>query len=195
LGGRVTNPFFWLVGGFVISAETEQSALEIRTPATEDARQIWLLVRDSGVLDANSAYLYLLLCRDFEDTCLVAYRGELVVGFVTGYRLPKDPSVLFVWQVGVSPTAKRQGIASKLLVELVERCGDSISAIEATVSPSNVASRRLFESLARKLDVAIVDLPDQGFQEAEFPPGDHEAEPRLRIGPLGKSSLSSEVGS
>ena len=142
-------------------------------------------MRDSGVLDANSAYLYLLLCRDFSETCLVACRGELIVGFVSGYRLPRDPAVLFIWQVGVAPNAKRQGIASRLLRELAERCGEnSISAIEATVSPSNVASRRLFESLARTLAAPLIDLPDGGFGPADFPPGDHEAEPRIRIGPL-----------
>lgn len=134
------------------------------------------------MLDVNSAYLYLLQCRDFSDTCLVACRGEAIVGFVTGYRLPRDPGVLFIWQVGVAPEAKRQGVASRLLRELVERCGrDTVTAIEATVSPSNIASRRLFESLAQSLESSLADQPNEGFVETDFPPGDHEAEPRIRI--------------
>ncbi len=157
----------------------------MRAPATIDAARMWQLVGDSGVLDVNSAYLYLLLCRDFSDTCLVACEGESVVGFVTGYRLPRDPAVLFIWQVGVAPEAKQQGVASRLLCELLERCGrNTVAAIEATVATSNIASRRLFESVARMLDVPLVDQPDQGFSESVFPPGDHEAEPRIRIGPL-----------
>lgn len=167
--------------------ELENPKLEIRTPGTKDAAQIWQLVRDSGVLDTNSAYLYLLLCRDFSDTCLVACQGETVIGFVSGYRLPRDPTVIFIWQVGVDPRAKRRGIASRLLHELLDRCGgNSLLAIEATVSPSNVASRRLFESLARSLDVPLTDLSQSGFSESDFPPGDHEAEPRIRIGPLSR---------
>ncbi len=169
----------------VISKESETPELEIRTPETNDAAQICQLVRDSGVLDANSAYLYLLLCRDFSDTCLVACRAGDVVGFVSGYRMPRDPTVLFIWQVGISPEVKRQGVASRLLRELVMRCEEkSLLAIEATVSPSNIASRRLFESLARTLDVPLIDLPHDGFSTADFPPGDHEVEPRIRIGPL-----------
>lgn len=137
------------------------------------------------MLDANSSYLYLLFCRDFPETCVVACRDESVVGFATGYRPPRDPAVLFIWQVGVAPEAKREGIASRLLCELIERCGpDTISAIEATVAPSNTASRRLFESLARTLGLPLVDQPDKGFGASDFPPGDHEPEPRIRIGPL-----------
>lgn len=165
--------------------QSEQVALEIRSPETNDAREIWRLVKESGVLDANSAYLYLLLCRDFSDTCLVAQQGNEIVGFVTGYRLPKRPDVLFVWQVGVAATAQRQGIARRLLLQLVEQCGrPSLTAIEATVAPENRASRRLFQSLAETLNAPLLEVPDEGFQPEDFPPGNHEAEPCLRIGPL-----------
>ena len=155
--------------------------MEIRSPTTKDAAQIWQLVRETGVLDPNSAYLYLLLCRDFCDTCLVAVQEGRTVGFVTGYRLPRDPNVVFVWQVGVASNAKRQGVGLRLLRELMERNAQSLTAVEATVSPSNVASRRLFESLAREFGVALVDVPDGGFNADDFPPGNHEVEPRIRI--------------
>lgn len=180
----VRAPLFSIKRRSLISKEPEKLELEIRSPATKDAAQIWQLVRETGVLDPNSAYVYLLLCRDFRDTCLVAVQGGRTVGFVSGYRLPSDPAVLFVWQVGVASNAKRQGIGLRLLRELIERNARSLTAIEATVSPSNVASRRLFESLARMLGVSVVDVPNGGFNASDFPPGDHESEPRIRISPL-----------
>ncbi len=162
--------------------DSAKSACQIRSATTNDAPKIWRLVHDSGVLDPNSAYLYLLLCRDFADTCLVAYQDDSLAGFVTGYRLPTDTSVLFVWQVGVAQNAQRQGIASTLLNELLQRCDPAtLSAIEATVAPSNSASRSLFESLARKFNVPLIDVPSEGFTKSDFPPGDHEDEPRIRI--------------
>jgi len=103
------------------------------------------------------------------------------VGFVTGYRLPCDSSVLFIWQIGVDSDLKRQGIGLRLLRELIERNAKSLTAIEATISPSNTASRRLFEALAREIGVPMVEAPDCGFNEEDFPAGDHEAEPRIRI--------------
>lgn len=163
--------------------EFQKIALILRAPTTADAREIWRLVSESGVLDQNSAYLYLLLCRDFADTCLVAEVDERVVGFVTAYRLPTDVRSLFVWQIGVCESVRRQGVARKLLEELVNRTS-SLRFIEATVAPSNLASRRLFESFARHRSVPLTDNVDAGFRECDFPPGDHEAEPLLRIGPL-----------
>ena len=180
----MNNFAFFKLKRTVITKESEKPELEIRSPTTKDAAKIWQLVRETGILDPNSAYLYLLLCRDFRDTCLVAVKEARIVGFVSGYRLPSDSRVLFVWQVGVASDAKRQGIGSQLLRELVERNAGTLTAIEATVSPSNVASRRLFESLAQSLGASVFDVPDGGFGEGDFPPGDHEPEPRIRISPL-----------
>lgn len=166
--------------------------LDLRSPTTNDASKIWQLVVESGVLDPNSAYLYLLLCRDFSDTCLVAVRDDSVVGFVTAYRLPRAPHVLFVWQIGVAPEARRQHVALRLLSELLKRCDlSTLTFIEATVASSNTASRKLFAALARSLDAPLDDLPHDGFSESQFPPGQHQAEPRIRIGPLRGTDLKS----
>ena len=166
----------------------------LRQPTIDDAAALWRLVVDSGVLDRNSAYLYLLLCRDFAETCLVAERAGKLIGFVSAYRLPNDPAVLFVWQVGVDVSARRQGLALNMLRSLVRRfaqhtdSGISIRFIEATVSPSNVPSRQLFESLARCVGAPLEDT--DGFIESLFPSGDHEAEPRIRIGPIKSAHLA-----
>ncbi len=169
----------------------------LRQPTIEDAANLWQLVGNSGTLDRNSAYLYLLLCRDFADTCLVAERAGRLIGFVSAYRLPNDPTVLFIWQVGVDASARRQGLASNMLRRLVRRftqqkaSGDSIRFVEATVSPSNHPSRQLFESLARGLDAPLEDT--DGFAESLFPSGDHEAEPRIRIGPINSAQLATDA--
>jgi len=170
---------------------TDAAPIELRQARVPDAASIWRLVRDSGVLDCNSSYLYLLLCRDFSDTCVVAERGEETVGFVTAYRLPRDPSVLFVWQIGVCSTARRQGLAKRMLRDLLDRqdVEQPPRFLEATVAASNIASRRLFQSLAADIGATLVE--EEGFLVSDFPaavsddPAEaHEAEPRLRIGPL-----------
>jgi len=165
--------------------EPDKREFTFRNPTVSDGAAIWQLVRDTGVLDENSAYAYLLLCQDFASTCLVAERGSGIEAFVTGYRPPSRPEVLFVWQVGVAQSARRQGLALRLLDELVSRVssgGPPIEFVEATVAASNTASRRLFEALAKRYGATLVEA--EGFVEADFPPGDHEAEPLIRIGPL-----------
>src|SRR5699024_2622490 len=72
-----------------------------RTPTVADGAGIWRIVQESGVLDLNSAYMYLLLSKDFADTCIVAERDNQLVGFATGYRPPKRPDSIFLWQIGI----------------------------------------------------------------------------------------------
>ncbi|MAT15641.1 MAG: diaminobutyrate acetyltransferase [Planctomyces sp.] len=158
--------------------------LILREPTPQDAAWIWRLVRETGVLDHNSSYLYLLLCRDFSKSCIVAVDGLRVVGFISGYRLPESPSTLFVWQVGVSQSARRRGIASRMLTALIANCQKhaELEFMEATVTADNQASRRLFKKYAEQHGLDLVE--ETGFTEADFGFGDHAAEPRLRIGPL-----------
>lgn len=156
----------------------------LREPIPQDAAWIWRLVRETGVLDLNSSYLYLLLCRDFSKSCIVAVDGLRVVGFITGYRLPESPRTLFVWQVGVSQSARRRGIASRMLTALIVNCHQhaEVEYLEATVAADNQASRRLFRKYAEQHGLDFME--ETGFTEADFGFGDHAAEPRLRIGPL-----------
>lgn len=158
-------------------------SLRFRPPLVEDGPRIWQLVIDAGTLDRNSTYTYLLLCRDFRETCIVAERPEGLRGCITGYRLPAQPDTLFVWQVAVAKQARGEGLASRLLDRLLlsEGCR-GVRFLETTVTPSNEASRRLFQSLARRLQADLVEC--EGFPARLFPGGDHEAEPRLRIGPF-----------
>lgn len=161
----------------------DATALDFRTASLRDAPEIWELVSDSGALEENSLYCYLLLCRDFSDTCVVACRGNEIVGFVLAYRPPKSPETVFVWQVGVAEAARGQGLAKRLLRSLVSVPGcDGVRYLEATVTPSNTASRRLFQSFAKALDVPC-DI-QQGFTADMFGIGDHEEEELFRIGPF-----------
>lgn len=154
-----------------------------RTPNVEDARAIRQIVEESGVLDLNSLYSYLLLCQHFAETCIVTEIHGKIVGFTTGYRPPTAPEVLFVWQIGVAEAMRGQGLASSMLKKLLERkscCG--ISFLEATVTPSNQPSRALFQSLARDLGAEYIEKPH--FGKALFGSEGHEQENLLRVGPF-----------
>lgn len=154
--------------------------MKIRKPKVSDGRRIWRLVRDSRVLDVNSAYCYLLQCRDYADTGAVAEDGDGIIGFVTGYRPPERPDVWFVWQIGVAARARGQGLAKRLLRDVLAR-HDDLSQIEATIESGNQASRALFGSLARELGAPLWET--DGFEADLFPDG-HEPEPRIHIGPI-----------
>ncbi|MDY7079590.1 MAG: diaminobutyrate acetyltransferase [Chloroflexota bacterium] len=158
-------------------------AINIRNPNVNDGARIWNLVHDSKPLDLNSPYLYLLLCQHYYETCLVAEKDAELLGFVAAYIPPKSPDVLFVWQVAVHSCARQQGLAKALLHTLIrqDRC-QNIKYIEVTIAPSNQASKNLFLSFARELNV---DCKQTAFFMKEFfPEGQkHEEEILFQIGP------------
>ena len=164
-------------------AETDLETITLRAPERRDGVELWRLVRRSGGLEENSCYAYLLLSTHFASTCIVAESAGSIVGFVAGYLAPSEPDVVFVWQIGVDPSVRRRGLGERLLQRLIScRGARSARFLEATVAPSNLPSRRLFDSFAAGLGVACRE--SRGFEREDFADASHEAEHLLRIGPL-----------
>lgn len=158
-------------------------AIRLRRPDPIDAKRVLALVEACPPLDVNSLYCYLLLCTHFSETCTVAELDGELAGFQTGYRTPEDPSVLFIWQIGVAHEARGHGIALRMLRDLVNRAPlASLSAIHQTVGATNTASRALFSSLARELGAPLRERPL--FGPAHFGDTGHESEYLIEIGPF-----------
>ncbi|MCX4094058.1 diaminobutyrate acetyltransferase [Nocardia sp. alder85J] len=160
-------------------SRTDAEPAVLRAPRTGDGAPLWRIAVESGVLDANSSYAYLLWCRDFRTTSVVAEIDAEVTGFVTGYRRPQAPHTLFVWQVAVDRGARGRGLAGAMLDHLVGTlAGQGVSTLETTVSPDNEASLAMFAALARRHDTELER--EQLFTPPDFPDG-HEAEDLYRI--------------
>ncbi|MBN1455324.1 MAG: diaminobutyrate acetyltransferase [Methanomicrobia archaeon] len=161
-----------------------------RAPRVSDGAKIHDLVRNSAPLDVNSRYCYLLLCRYFDQTCVVAEEDKEIIGFISGFRPPRSEDVFFVWQVAVDRRNRRRGLGKRLLQELLHRPESrGVQFLETTVTPSNEASRVLFQSIARDLDAPCEE--SVCFSPADFGLEAHEAEYLVRIGPF--SSDKKEV--
>jgi L-2,4-diaminobutyric acid acetyltransferase len=159
-----------------ITATGDTMCLDRPSPA--DAAAMWRLVAQTSALDINSAYCYLLWCRDFADTSIVARDGGRLVGFITGFRRPAAPEVLFVWQVAVERAHCRRGLGSRMLDRLVDREGAAVTALEATVTPDNAASAALFGSFAHRHG-AVVERRTL-FEPGHFP-DEHDTEELFHI--------------
>ena len=165
-------------------AVSEPGAFRLREPERNDGAALHSLVRACPPLDLNSAYAYFLLADHFSGTLVVAENEEGLAGAVTAYILPDRPDTLFVWQIAVAPGARRAGLGGKMLRELLRRPSCSrVKFIETTISPSNMASKRLFISLAQWLGCGV----ETGLflSGDDFPEVGHEEEFLYRIGPFG----------
>jgi L-2,4-diaminobutyric acid acetyltransferase len=141
------------------------------------------LIRKIDILDLNSPYNYLLLCKFFNDTCVVARENGKIVGFVSAFRQPDSLEVIFVWQIAVDESQRGKGLGSSLLHELLEleEC-KNVRFLETTISPSNKASQALFRKLADNVGTRVEVF--ECFPSNVFPEKEHEPENLYRIGPF-----------
>ncbi|MFJ5258845.1 diaminobutyrate acetyltransferase [Streptomyces sp. NPDC088387] len=162
-----------------------QADLLIDRPSVADGAALWRLAKESGNLDLNSSYAYLLWCRDFAATSAVARADDgTPVGFVTGYLRPDRPGTLLVWQVAVDAAYRGHGVAARLLDGLTARIGAELplTDVETTITPGNTASERLFASFAERHGARVER--EVLFGTGLFPDGPHDSEVLYRIGPL-----------
>lgn len=161
----------------------EKEAHLFRQPKKDDGSEVWRLIKDTGVLDLNSSYSYLMWCKFFNDTSIVAESNDGIVGFVSGFIVPATPDKLFIWQVAVSESERGKGLASLMLKKLLNRkaCID-IHYLETTITPSNIPSQKLFHRLAKDLSTEI--HVSECFNENDFPEKGHEDEHIHLIGPF-----------
>jgi diaminobutyrate acetyltransferase len=143
-----------------------------------DGAELHRAVREGGGLDVNSPYAYELAARTFTDTSVIAEGIHGVAGFVVGLAPPRDPGTLFVWQIGVAPAGRGRGLGRSMLRWLVDRVGPT--HLEATVTPSNTASRRLFAAVADDLGAPLAVTPWASATDVGGP----EAEELHRVGPI-----------
>lgn len=141
------------------------------------------LIAASPPLDVNSVYCNLLQCTDFAGTCVVAEAGDEIVGWLSAYRPPASPDKLFVWQIAVSAQARGQGLAGRMLDELIARPeARGATALTMTITAENRASWGLFEAFAQRRGARLTRMPR--FERNTHFAGAHETEWEATIAPL-----------
>jgi len=168
-------------------APSASPEVTVRAPGPRDGAALYRLVRDVGQLEPNTGYAYVLMADQFGDTCALAEQRRRVVGGVIGFRPPRRPSALFVWQIGVDRHRRGLGIAQRMLDDIFRRNPD-LSELLTTVAPSNAASERMFRRFAERHGGRVEQL---GGYPADLFPEPHEAERLLCIRDLSPSTQES----
>lgn len=161
----------------------EAGRLSFRAPLAQDGPGMYALVDRCKPLDLNSRYCYIILGDHFASSCVVAELDGEVAAMITAYVPPERRDTLFVWQVAVDARLRGRGVAKQMVRHLLQRRNlKGIRFVEATVNPSNDASRSLFRALSRECgchyEESLIYPADM------FGDGDHEQENLLRVGPI-----------
>lgn len=155
----------------------------LRRPTAEDGPAVTALIAASEPLDPNSAYCNLLQCSDFADTCVLGEREGAVVGWISAYRPPSHPERIFVWQVAVAAAARGEGLAGRMLDELVSLPAvQGATTLTTTITEANPASWALFGAFARRRGASL--SKSKRFERAAHFAGAHDTEWQATIAPL-----------
>lgn len=141
------------------------------------------IAENSKVLDVNSDYCYLMWSTYFANSSIVATDNHQVIGFISGFTPPEDDETLFIWQIAVDENYRGNGLATRMIHALIDKMKSrNIQYIEATVTPSNTPSNKLFSSLAIKMEANYTIT--RCFEQEDFPDNTTEEEFLYRIGPI-----------
>lgn len=166
------------------SASGSDQDILLRVPDAEDGPALFDLIAACPPLDQNSRYCNLLQVTHFAETAVVAELDGDVVGAITGYLKPQDPTILFIWQVAVHERARGRRLATRMMEAIADRevCRQ-VRFLETTIEPDNAASWKAFEKFAEARN-APSDQSLLFSRERHFA-GTHGDEVLLRIGPFG----------
>ncbi|MBK6740372.1 MAG: diaminobutyrate acetyltransferase [Haliea sp.] len=167
--------------------------INLRQPESSDGAGVSHLIARCPPLDTNSVYCNLLQCTHFAGTSVAALRDDELVGFTSGYLPPEQPDTLFIWQVAVDEAARGQGLAARMLTEILARphC-QNVRWLETSITAANSASLHLFEGFAARQGVQA--SRDILFDQQQHFKGDHATEYLLRIGPLHRPAPQTTTG-
>ncbi len=172
----------------LIKALGSSTAEEVsyRQPSEYDGASVFGLVKKCPPLDQNSRYCNLLQCAHFGNTSMAAFAGDEMVGFVSGYIVPRRPDTLFIWQVAVLEKMRGKRLAASMIKNILASPScKGVQFLETTITSENRSSWVMFEKLAASLSAASEASP-YFTKESHFD-GVHDTEMLMRIGPFNYS--------
>ena len=164
--------------------------IKITSPRKKDGSAVAKLIKRCPPLDLNSTYHYLIQSHYFSKTCSIAFDNKKIVAFVSGFINPSRNNSLFIWQVAIDEDYRGKELGIEL-IEFILKQNKNINSIEATVTETNSASRRMFQKICEKYQIKLSEQTlfdkEQDFSK------EHDSEILIKIGPLNKGKEDENI--
>lgn len=135
--------------------------MEIAKATPEDYAAIYQLMNNTQGIDNHTAYT-LWQCTYFDaDFFLVAKEQDTLLGYVFGR--PTGADHIFLWQIAVSEAARGKHVGKQLVQQFIKQAQTKgFTQLITTITQGNQASERLFQSIAKELESALVTQGNTG---------------------------------
>jgi diaminobutyrate acetyltransferase len=118
----------------------------IRKAREDEFLNVYRFISSCGVLETYGEHFFRIVIRYFGSTSYLAEQDGRIVGYMWGFITQEDPETFFLWQIGVDPATRGDGIGGLILEEAEkELAARGCKRIELTIDPTNRPSQRLFE--------------------------------------------------
>jgi L-2,4-diaminobutyric acid acetyltransferase len=159
----------------------KNNKIKITFPTKKNGSAVAKLIQRCPPLDLNSTYHYLIQSYYFNRTCSVAFDGEKIVAFVSGFIKPTNKNCLFIWQVAIDEDYRGKGLGIDLIEFLLNQ-NKEFNTIETTITKNNMASRRMFQKIVEKYKTRMAE--EILFNKEEDFSNEHDSEMLITIGPI-----------
>lgn len=138
----------------------------IRNVCPSDVSKVRKLVQACEPLTLHTAVTYGVLLRSFPDTCFVAETSGELSGFISSVRGTAHPEAIYVWQIGVVPSARGKGLSLRL-IDSVAMAANRIgcSVLQVGIEPSNDHSLSVFRAYAHRKGESLTQVDRVDFDD------------------------------
>ncbi|WP_461206214.1 GNAT family N-acetyltransferase [Clostridium sp. DL1XJH146] len=147
--------------------------IEIVEVKSNDGAKLRGLAQKCYSLDIHTQYTYWVMTNYFSKSTFIAKRGTEEIGYIMALY---NEEKFFIWQIGILPQYRKQGISYRLIEEAVSVAkSKGFDIVEVTIAEENKSSFNTFAKYTkyngyfmRKIkQIVITDIADSSFLEVE----------------------------
>lgn len=136
---------------------SKQENMICRNITNEDVTDIRILVNDCKPLDLHTPFTYWVLSQYFNNICFVLTDDEnQFIGFVFSIKSSTSSNVLYLWQIGIIPSYRKQNLSKTLIGKTIEAARKlNCTKVQFSIDPENKASYHSFLSFATVNEISM----------------------------------------
>ena len=143
----------------------------IRRAYEQDTNSVYNLVPELTPLTHHTRYTYWNLFRNFGNMCFVALDQDHPVGFITSHPTTTPENEWFIWQAGIVPKFRGNGLIDTLQDRVVGVArGSGAIALTTSIEPNNTRSLGAFTRMATRLGTGIEEISRFNLEPEDRPP-------------------------